>query len=506
MRRYLHQRNLDQIQQRTEAESKEQLEQQHGTGPIDVVLVDWSYYYDKPVLFAYEVFGVELWDKQQEIANALTSHNRVTVRSGHKVGKSLLLAILALWWVLTREDSIVVLTSAGTRQVKTVLWREYRRLVNKKAKRTIPGNVHKDPGHGHEFDDGRLVVGFTTKEPEKAAGYSSPNLLYLIDEASGVPDEIFDAIEGNRAAENAAIVLFSNPTRNEGYFYRSFHVGKWYRVHISSEETPNVKAKANLFPGLAGISWVLERQEEWGVDSPLYQVRVLGCFPGQGSNSAISITAIIQAINRYKEHRFENIDANERLELGVDVARDGDDESVIYARRGRWLFPAVSYRGLDGDQLAARVLTTIDLHKVDGEQKPRVKIDFIGVGASPFDALKRTQQYQNGEFELIAVIVSESSNFPNKYENLRSEIVFGIAIWLKFAMIPEDLKLQQELQNQFYTIVGIGLLMIEPKKLIKKRIGRSPDRCDALALCIYEPVFVVDEESDSEVTIVDVGR
>lgn len=442
---------------------------------------EFARYRDDPVGFIERVLGVRLWARQREIARGVARHKRVAVRSGHKVGKSTLLVGLALWWVCTRADGRVVMTSASARQVRAILWRELRKLY-RGAQRAIGGTLHKVPEAGLQFDDGREVTGFSTKEPEKAAGVSGAELLYLIDEASGVPDEIFEAIEGNRAG-GAHLVMFSNPTRTEGYYFDAFHraAAFWLRFHVSSEETPNVASGRMDVPGLATREWVEEKREEWGEDSPLYQVRVRGNFPAQASNAVIGLGLVLDAVRRWKDARRDPEPAD-RLELGVDVARTGDDESVVYPRRGARAYPPRAFRGLDGPDLAGQVLLVAAELARPGEV-PLVKIDANGVGASPYDALARS-----AAVETVAVVASEASALPDEYVNLRAELAFGLRGWLQGGgQLPDHGKTQADLVTVHFAFDGKNRLKVESKDEIKKRLKRSPDYGDALALAVYAP-------------------
>jgi hypothetical protein len=250
-----------------------------------------------PVLFAWEALGIACWGRQAELLRAVAAHRRVAVKSGHKVGKSTSAVILALWRVCTRPRARVIMTSSSGRQVRAILWKELRRVYHG-ARYKIGGKLHKVPDAGLQFDDGREIVGFATKEPEKMAGFSGPDILFIVDEASGVPELIFDAIEGNRAG-GASIVLFSNPTQTSGTFYEAFTRKRhlWHTLTVSSEETPNVEQGTIVVPGLASLEWIEEKRLDWGVESPIYQVRVLGNFPLQGSNAVVNL-ALVEASQR----------------------------------------------------------------------------------------------------------------------------------------------------------------------------------------------------------------
>lgn len=435
-----------------------------------------------PVLFAWEALGITCWGRQAELLQAVATRRRVAVKSGHKVGKSTSAVILALWYVVTRPRARVIMTSSSGRQVRAILWKELRR-VYREAPYKIGGQLHKVPDAGLQFDDGREILGFSTDEPEKMAGFSG-DILFILDEASGIPEVIFEAIEGNRAG-GAGIVLFSNPTQTSGTFYDAFHSKRhlWCPITVSSEETPNVVEGRIVIPGLAAREWIDEKREDWGVESPLYQVRVLGNFPQQGSNAVVGLTLVEVAQKRWDEDGS----GEGRLELGVDPARFGEDESVIAPRRGKKIFTLRAFLGLDGVQLAGEVIKAIRDLRRPGDALPRVKVDAIGIGASCCDQL-RYHRDENGEAELELIEVNSASAATTEaHHRLRDQLWFGITDWLKEGgELPPDDKLARDLVAPTYSFDAQSRQQVEPKKDTKARLGRSPDRADAVALSIFQ--------------------
>lgn len=437
---------------------------------------------DDPVRFAREALRFEPWEGQEQILRMAAESRRWAVRSGHKIGKSRVLAALALWWVATRPRSRVILTSRGDRQIRKILWPELRALY---AQSVLPfgGVLHDDPGTGLVLPGYSDVLGFTAQDTEAMGGYSSPSLLYLVDEASGVGEETLEAIEGNLAG-GGCIGLCGNPTRTSGTFFAAFHHQReiWRSLHISSEQTPNVREGRVVVPGLATREWVEERRRVWGENHPLYAVRVRGDFPTQGGRAVIPLSAVSRAVERWEE--LPPPESTARLHLGVDVARFGDDESVVQVRRGDWAGRPEAFSGLDGPNLAGEVLRIArDWRRARGRERPLVKVDVIGVGASVYDVLVRSD-----EVETVAVNVSERATAEG-YALLRDQLWFGCADWLGTGgAIPDDARLQSELVAPEYDFDARGRQRVESKEALRKRLpnGHSPDRADALCLAVYE--------------------
>lgn len=373
----------------------------------------------------------------------------------------------------------MALTSATFNQIKNILWYELRKIYNNASVKPLGGILSVDPQSGLNFSDGRQIFGFSTKEPERAAGVSSPNLLYIVDEASGVPEDIFEAIEGNRAG-GAKLAMFSNPTRTTGTFYQAFH-GKsnfWHRLHISASESPNVAAGRKIIPGLATTEWIEEKRAEWGASSPLFQVRVEGNFPAQAENAVIGLHMVEEARNRYEE-----TEAIGPMRIGVDVARYGDDESVVSVIRGNKAYPLYPFRNKDGIQLAGEVIGIATRLRRGGEERATVNVDVIGVGASAFDQLRATAP---AWIDINAVNVA-SSPTNDLYSNLRAQIVFSLRDWLQEGgAIPNDPVLEAELVSPVYEFDSRGRYKLLPKEKEKDILGHSPDRRNALELAVYQ--------------------
>lgn len=424
--------------------------------------------------FAREALGVSLWERQAEIVRAVAESPRVAVRSGHKIGKSSAAVVLALWFVTTRPRARVVMTSASYRQVRDILWKELRRIVGE-APIPTGGKLATDPETGLQFRDGREIVGLSTNEPERIAGYSGPEMLFVLDEASGIDEAVFEALEGNRAG-GARIVLFSNPTQTSGTFFDAFHAKAdfWRTIHVSSESTPNATGIGDAVPGLATAAWVDEKRREWGEQSALYAVRVRGDFPAQGERAVIPLTYVVDAVRRESQ-------PDGALVFGLDVARFGDDDSVLVARRGDAVIDVRSFAGLDGPDLAGRVLEVVRELRLHDE-RPAVNVDVIGVGSSVYDVLSRSP-----EVAASAVNVSEKATAEG-YHSLRDQLWGATRDWLKGGgSIPDDARLQAELVSPTYAFDAQGRMKVESKADMKKRLGRSPDRADALALAVHRP-------------------
>jgi phage terminase large subunit len=476
----------------------------------DSILVEYA---DDPVGFIQGVLGFQLEftlpdgtvvDYQARLARDVSKHDRVTVRSGQKTGKTLLAVLLAIWWVCTRSGAQCVLTSSSDQQVKNVLWAELHnvnRVLRKRGINLLP-DVPLDPATGIRWEDGRAIRGFATRKRENAAGISGPALFFILDEASGIESAIAEAFLGN-ATGGAKVLALSNPTESAGFFYETFTTRRefWHQVHLSCYDSPNYITGKRLFPGLAERKPVLEMIAAYGIKSPFVEVRVAGNFPTQVANAVIGLGQVEAA-----RKRWGDVEPTGILELGVDVARFGDDDSVVVGRRGlvaytpAWIeekhgFPAWA-NGYDSKEVAGLVLKVLRALSAPGE-RVRVKIDAAGgYGGAVADELREQKRDPKSEtftlLEFVTIVevqVAEASAEPENYPQLRDELWFNGRGWLNDGgTFSPDPRLESELVAPTYSMTRKGQMKVASKDEMKKLLpsGKSPDYADAFLLAIYD--------------------
>lgn len=496
----------------------------------DAMGIQWpdARYWEQPVAFAEEILGMRVWPGQARILEAYVAHKRVSVRSGHKIGKSCTAAIIALHFYCSKPDARVVFTSTTARQVDAILWRELGKIRSRagccascrevcaREKRPEPrpcphssligGTMNTLARSGFRAPDFREISGFTARDAEAVAGISGANLLYLPDEASGIDDAIFEAIEGNRAG-GARIVMFSNPTRTEGEFFRSHtdkaitvgadgeRKGFYFAIHVSSEETPNVLERREVFPGLAGHEWVEEKKAEWGVDSPLYKVRVKGEFVENEDGKILTIHALTEA-----EARWATTPAEGRLHIGLDPAGPGNagDDSAFAVRRGQKVIDVHVRRAMTDEAHLVELLGLIKVHRRSRDRIPVVTIDREGpIGSSLYGFLRNYADVHRDAFVVAGVRASDRApRRPDIYERVRDELWSNLAEWIREGgAIPEDARLAKELHAPAWHGQVNGKLKATPKSDLRKMLdGRSPDRADAVALAVWEAAITRDDD------------
>jgi hypothetical protein len=444
---------------------------------------------EDPVWFAENVLGETTWSKQRELLRAVRDNDQVAIRSGHKTSKSRSFMVLALWWAfkwhLLGEDARVALSAASFNQVKDIAWREIRAAYKRTPilQQVCIKPPSLDPATGLTFTSGNQIFGFSAKEAENAAGISSPHVMYLLDEASGIQDAVFSAMEGNMAG-GAKMVMASQGTKMSGHFFDAFNKyrASWHCIKISSWDSPNVTGEVQI-PGLATGKWCQQKRDQWGEDSPLYRVRVMGDFPGHGDNTVYGLETI-----EFAKDRWPTVSREGALRLGVDVARFGDDETVIFPVRGHWAMEPVVLQGSDGVQVASKIVDTVRRLRRDTDREIEVKIDEIGLGASPVDALSHMDLAQQLGIRVRPIHLQSPATDSDNYADAGSEMAFDLADWLRAGgAVPDDSMLIEELASTTYTMDTKGRRKVADKKKLKTLIRRSPDRRNALELAIYDP-------------------
>ena len=449
-------------------------------------LLKWQ---DHPENFMRDVLNFISWtcedaDDQLDICHAIRDFDRVTVRSGNGPGKTAVAARIVIWYLFCFTPSIVITTAPTGRQVEKLLWGEIR-ATYKKANLDLGGELFRTE---IRIDDEWYAIGFSTDEPDKFQGFHSPHILIVVDEACGVAEPIFEAIEGILTGQNAKLLLIGNPTNSNTYFGRThLHPREsrgWRKLAINCWNTPNVRAKSNVNPRLIDCNWPANRLAKWGEYSPFYQVRVLGQFPESGEDSLVPYHMVHSALE-------SSIQPVGKKVYGVDVAYFGGDKSVIGRLHGGQFRILRKIYKQDGEHVADKILQCL---KEEPEDSPveEIKVDIIGWGADCWGSLRRKKKDgTDEEKELLKKVKLRGVNFSNRcmtyearkdYFNIRAEAGFMVRHMFEEGQIDiddEDLGVQcSGLKYEFRS----GRYILEEKDKFKKRFKESPDELDSLLI------------------------
>ena len=444
-----------------------------------------------PVEFAQDILKVKLWSKQEEVLLALEKHRRVAVKSGNGLGKDFCASVAVLWFLYYHDPAIVLSTAPTFRQVRHVLWQQIRRL-HRRASDVLGGKMLDTRW---ELAEDRYAMGLSADSGDQFQGFHNDNMLIVVDEAEGVDDDIYEAIEAVMTAADPRLLLIGNPTTVTGAFRRAFYQERhlYHTITISALESPNVVAGKVVVPGLTSSQWVDEHRDTWGEDNPIYRARVLGEFPDQAEDTLIKLSDIESASRRVTITGAPEADVGAGIESGgaqdpqdpqdvvlaVDVARFGSDRSVILRRRGDRVEEIRTFHKLDTMQLVGWVVAAIN-----DSQPAMVYVDEIGVGAGVVDRLREQGHRVKG------INVARRAQQESLFANLRAQGYWQLRE--RFASgtisIPVDNQLMGELAALRYSYDSQGRILLESKESMRQRGLPSPDKADALMLAYLEPV------------------
>ena len=422
--------------------------------------------------FVRFVLRAEPSTQQLAFIRAVDAGDRfIAIKSGHGVGKSTSLAWVAIWWALIKEDAKIPITAPSTPQLLLTLMPEIRKWIAKLPK--ILRDEITPKSDEINFSNGNFIALRTARKetPEALQGFHAKHLLFLVDEASGVDETIFEIIFGALSGASNAMIMVGNPTRTSGFFYEAFKQALWHSFTFNAEQSANV-AKEQI-----------ERARAlYGRDSNAYRVRVLGEFPLQGSDNLFDLSALELAVGR-------EIDRSGAVIWGLDPAEYGDDSSVLCKRKGFFIEPFCEFKKLDSAPLADAICAE---YKKAAQKPNAIFIDVIGIGAGVWSILNAKG------LPVYRADVREKS-FKEGFYNKRYEIYARLKENIALLCLPRDEKLIGELGDIRYEIdENTGKIRLESKKKIRARLARSPDRADALALSFFDEMDFYEEETDGE--------
>lgn len=441
-------------------------------------------YRKDPILFCKEILKFEPDAWQKNVLSDLATSRFVAVRSGQGVGKTGIEAAVCLWFLTCFPFPKVVATAPTMQQLHDVLWAEINKWQTKSPILKKILKWTKTKIYMRKYEERWFATARTATKPENMQGFHEDNMLFIVDEASGVADSIMEAILGTLSGPNNKLLMCGNPTRTSGVFYDAFHKDRDnFRTHkVSSLDSPRT-SKENIE--------MLKRK--YREDSDVFRVRVLGEFPKSEPDNFIPLEFAEMAKNAFVYPE------GDILHLGVDVARFGDDETVIVPRIGGKVFKLQCYTKQSTTVTTGWVLATARemMKKYPQIVRVKVKIDDDGVGGGVTDQLREIVSQQNLTFDIIPVrngSASDDEHYENKgtetWANLRDALENSFSCYMRGEkpdiQLPDDDKLISQLTTRKYRMTSKGKIVLERKEDMKKRGLPSPDRADAVVLAFTE--------------------
>lgn len=441
----------------------------------------WRY---DPVQFVRDNFGVEPDEWQKDFLIAYNENRRIAAKACKGPGKTAVLAWCAWHFLATRDNAKIAATSISGDNLRDGLWTEMAKWQAKSeflsatftwTKTRIYNNDHHKTWYMSARQWSKSAN--AQSQADTLAGLHADNIMFLIDEAGGVPDAVMAAAEAVMANEgsDAKILICGNPTHLSGPLYRACtsEASLWTLIEITGD--PNHPKRS---PRISK-QWAEEQIKKYGIDNPWVLVNVFGKFPPASLNALLGPDDFEEAFNR---HVAKDAYQHAGRVLGVDVARQGDDTTVIAPRQGIVAFKPKIMRVHDTVQIAGHVARAINKFKPDV-----VNIDATGGwGYGVIDTL-RTWGYECNDIQFAG------KAFDIQYANKRAEMAFEFAKWIKAGgCLPPVHELREEGTAVTYFFNKKDQFQIVDKDLIKEELGRSPDLFDAYALTFAIPVVKKD--------------
>jgi hypothetical protein len=461
-------------------------------------------YANDPEKWVNDILGKRWYSRQRDIAKSFLENQRIAVKSGNGVGKSAIMADLITWIVATSDpaDTLCIVSAPTLSQIEKVIFAYLK--VNKGIAQArgfeLPGRITEtlawklDSEQGSEF----LVFGKRPSDRDITSSFQGTRkkrTLVFLDEAGGLPAEMFTAAEAVATGKDSKIFAIGNPDRRGTEFYRIFNDAQlsqdWNTQTISVFNLPTFtgelvyedpEKQEALLMGLTSVDWVEHKKRAWGVDSARYKAKVLGEFPDEGDTTFFSQAVI----DRAYECEIEEDDDVQPI-LGLDVARYGSDESRMYINRGGRIRLYDDGTEDGGAWSKTDLITTArKVHAAAQRVGARlVNVDANGVGGGVVDALLTLDEFRDATYDVGAIMTANSSpdnmrwfnQRAYQYDMLREGMAEG-----KFDLDFDDVDLREELITQTYKFSAKGAIQITSKDDMKKMGLDSPDSLDAVLL------------------------
>ena len=435
------------------------------------------------------VKGEHITWQQVEILEAVEEaiHNRgkkrISVRSGHGIGKSTVLAWLVLWYLFTRPHCQIPCTAPSADQIYDVLWKEIAKWLKRMPEDIQPyfqwttNYIRFSESPETWFARAKTA---RKESPEALAGIHADDVMFIVDEASGIAEEIFNVAEGALTDENILVILISNPTRLVGYFYDTHHGDSeaWKLLHFNSMDSPIVDNKY--------VNRIINKR---GEGSDEHRVRVLGDFPNEDAVDDKGYVPLLRQedIRTTIDNNFEN---HKSIRLGVDPSGQGKDKTAFVIRDG-FKAKVIALEKLSTPKsIAQKALSIAHMYDIT---PGNIFVDNFGVGANV------AQELAMARCRCRPVNVGEQGLDKDRFLNLRAEAFWGLREWLRKGgeLIANDS--WKELLTIRYRPNLTGKIQIMPKLEMKRDGYKSPDFADALSLCFCTPDNDYhDEEEDTD--------
>ena len=433
-----------------------------------------------------EVLGASPWSCQIEIAQTVLECPLVCVQGANSVGKDFTIGQLALWWAYAR-GGLVLVTAPTQRQVREVLFGEISKAWHQA--RDLPGELFSQAlrlGPGTEGG----IIGFTSTAVSNLTGFHGPRILGVLSEAQGLEPMAWEGLLSCATGGEDKLLAVGNPLQPSGQFYEAARGDTWASITIPAAEHPNIVEGREVIPGGPSVEWMGRMGKEYGKGSNTYRSRVLSEFPDMGEEALFSRAWLDAAADHHESGKFTQLATHAIPIVAVDPARYGPDSTLTAVRRGPVIEKLVEWKNASTTETADRVeklaleagVKRKWIASAVGEKPGTIVVDVVGLGAGVVDILK------DKGFEVTEFNGGTFGYEQRRFLNVRAEAAWNLRKLLEddVIAIPRDTKLFDELLATNWSPTADGKVRIEAKPDIKTRLGRSPDRADAVMMAMSE--------------------
>lgn len=446
------------------------------------------YYADHPVEFVEDVLHAKPDEQQAAILRSVAQNPMTTVRSGHGIGKSAVEAWVVIWFMMTRPYPKIPCTAPTQHQLYDILWAEISKWKrnNPTLEKELIWTKEKIYLKGHQEE--WFAVARTATTPDALQGFHAENVLYIIDEASGVKDAIFEPVLGALSTAGARLLMCGNPTQLQGFFYESHTKNRaaYSAFHVDGRKSSRVSQE-----------YVDRIIRMYGEDSNVFRVRVAGDFPLAEDDVFIPLYLVEKSImTEFSPRKNPNI-----LRIGCDVARFGDDKTVIGTRVDEKVTIEKKRNGQDTMKTADDiVMLYYDLLKRYPGYKDEIiiTVDDSGVGGGVVDRLRQIKRNDPKQFEQMSILpIIFGQRIKHRYYHDSTTFMMSVVKDLLSPtdedgnekpielILPNDEDLVAQLSTRKYALTENSKVKVESKDAMKKRGMPSPDEADCvLLLCV----------------------
>lgn len=445
------------------------------------------YYAEHPAEFVEDIIGARPDEQQAKILQSVADNQMTSVRSGHGVGKSTVEAWAVIWFMLTRPFPKIPCTAPTQHQLFDILWAEISKWLRHSRYLSRELIWTKERLHLKGQPEEWFAVGRTASTADALQGFHAEHLLYIIDEASGVSDKIFEPVLGSLSTPNAKLLMCGNPSQLSGFFYESHHKNRasYQTFHIDGRSSSRVSP-----------DFIQTIRQMYGEDSDVFRVRVAGEFPLQADDIFIPLSLVERSIMTELPHK----ERPQLLHIGCDVARFGDDKTVIGYKADEQVVFHKKRQGQDTMQTADDIIMLAEnLRQRYNWQEPiPVKVDDGGVGGGVVDRLRQLKRNEPERFawlDIYPVIFGQRIRHKYYYDSTTYMLAVVKRLLQPFdehgnakpieLILPDDNDLVAQLSGRKYMLTENSKIRVESKKEMKKRGRPSPDEADCvLLLCL----------------------